>query len=42
MTEEEQHGAQYFEITVSLCKGSGEKIELRFKNDTPTAEYVWT
>ncbi|MGE7825466.1 hypothetical protein [Paenibacillus sp. NPDC093718] len=33
------HGASYFEITVGLCKGSGEKIELRFKNDTPTAQY---
>lgn len=26
-------------FTVGLCKGSGEKIELRFKNDTPTAQY---
>lgn len=33
------HGASYFEITVGLCKESGEKIELRFKNDTPTAQY---
>lgn len=33
------HGATYFEITVGLCKGSGEKIELRLKNDTPTAQY---
>ncbi|KOP65965.1 hypothetical protein AMS62_12495 [Bacillus sp. FJAT-18019] len=34
------HGGRYFEITVGLCKGSGEKIELRFKNDTPTGQYV--
>lgn len=47
MTEEEHaspvdamHGGRYFEITVGLCKGSGEKIELRFKNDTPTGQYV--
>lgn len=48
MTEEEEHaspvdamhGGTYFEITVGLCKGSGEEIELRFKNDTPTGQYV--
>ncbi|MGG3280610.1 hypothetical protein [Paenibacillus solani] len=48
ITEEEHHaspvdamhGGRYFEITVGLCKGSGEQIELRFKNDSPTGQYV--
>ncbi|GAE06333.1 hypothetical protein JCM10914_2486 [Paenibacillus sp. JCM 10914] len=33
------HGAHYFTITVSVCKTSGETVELYLKNDTSTAAY---
>lgn len=33
------HGAQYFEIVVSLCRPDGNRIQMFFKNDTVNAQY---